>query len=101
VGGKTGTAEKLLNGRYTSSAVVTTFAGVFPMDEPRYVVVAMLDDPKATAKTYGFHTAGWNVAPVVSRTVSRIAPMLGVHPNKTREPNMAEVLPFVHEKAEH
>ncbi|MCL6728940.1 peptidoglycan D,D-transpeptidase FtsI family protein [Sphingomonas hankyongi] len=101
VGGKTGTAEKLLNGHYTSSAVVTTFAGVFPMDEPRYVVVAMLDDPKATADTYGFHTAGWNVAPVISRTVSRIAPMLGVHPNKTREPNMAEVLPFVHEKAEH
>ena len=101
VGGKTGTAEKLLNGRYTSSAVVTTFAGVFPMDEPRYVVVAMLDDPKATAETYGFHTAGWNVAPVISRTVSRIAPMLGVHPNKTREPNLAEVLPFVHEKAEH
>jgi cell division protein FtsI (penicillin-binding protein 3) len=98
VGGKTGTAEKLLNGHYTSSAVVTTFAGVFPMDEPRYVVVVMLDDPKATADTYGFHTAGWNVAPVVSRTISRIAPMLGVHPDKTREPNMAEVLPFVHEK---
>jgi cell division protein FtsI (penicillin-binding protein 3) len=97
VGGKTGTAEKLLNGRYTSSAVVTTFAGVFPMDEPRYVIVAMLDDPKATKDTYGFHTAGWNVAPVVSRTVSRIAPMLGVHPNKNREPDMSEVLPFVHE----
>ena len=97
VGGKTGTAEKLLGGRYTSSAVVTTFAGVFPMDEPRYVIVAMLDDPKPTAKTYGFHTAGWNVAPVVSRTVGRIAPMLGVRPDKRREPNMAEVLPFVHE----
>lgn len=97
VGGKTGTAEKLLNGRYTSSAVVTTFAGVFPMDEPRYVIVAMLDDPKATKDTYGFHTAGWNVAPVVSRTVGRIAPMLGVHPNKNREPDMSEVLPFVHE----
>ena len=98
VGGKTGTAEKLLNGHYTSSAVVTTFAGVFPMDEPRYVIVAMLDDPKATKDTYGFHTAGWNVAPVISRTVSRIAPMLGVRPDKNREPNMAEVLPFVHDK---
>ena len=100
VGGKTGTAEKLLNGHYTSSAVVTTFAGVFPMDEPRYVVVAMLDDPKATKDTYGFHTAGWNVAPVISRTISRIAPMLGVHPDRNREPNMAEVLPFVHETHE-
>src|SRR4029434_5994574 len=96
VGGKTGTAEKLLNGHYTSSAVVTTFAGVFPMDAPRYVVVAMLDDPKATADTYGFHTAGWNVAPVVSRVVSRIGPMLGVMPDMTRDANLSEVLRFVH-----
>jgi cell division protein FtsI (penicillin-binding protein 3) len=100
VGGKTGTAEKLIGGRYSSAAVVTSFAGVFPMDEPRYVIVVMLDDPKATKDTYGFHTAGWNVAPVVSKTVSRIAPMLGVRPDKNREPNMSEVLPFVHEKAE-
>jgi cell division protein FtsI (penicillin-binding protein 3) len=99
VGGKTGTAEKLSGGRYTSAAVVTTFAGVFPMDDPRYVIVVMLDDPKATAQTYGFHTAGWNVAPVVSKTVARIAPMLGVTPDKRREPDMSEVLPFVHDHA--
>ena len=68
------------------------------MDEPRYVIVAMLDDPKPTKDTYGFHTAGWNVAPVVSCTVSRIAPMLGVQPNRNREPDMSEVLPFVHEE---
>ena len=98
VGGKTGTAEKLLNGRYTSTAVVTSFAGVFPMDEPRYVMVMMLDDPKPTAETYGFHTAAWNVGPAFSKTVSRIAPMLGVHPDKNREPNMQEVLPFVHDE---
>lgn len=95
IGGKTGTAEKIVGGRYTSNAVVTTFAGVFPMDEPRYVVVAMLDDPKATADTYGFHTAGWNVAPVISKVVSRIGPMLGVMPDDRREANMSEVLPFV------
>jgi cell division protein FtsI (penicillin-binding protein 3) len=93
VGGKTGTADK-----YGKSAVVTSFAGVFPMDEPRYVMVVMLDEPHATAETFGFHTAGWNVAPVVSKTISRIAPMLGVRPDKNREPNMAEVLPYVHEK---
>ena len=98
VGGKTGTAEKLLNGHYTSTAVVTSFAGVFPMDEPRYVMVMMLDDPKPTAETYGFHTAAWNVGPAFSKTVSRIAPMLGVHPDKNREPNMQEVLPFVHDE---
>ena len=97
VGGKTGTAEKLLNGRYTSSAVVTSFAGVFPMDEPRYVMVMMLDDPKATAETYGFHTAAWNIGPAFGVTVSRIAPMLGVRPDRNREPDMSGVLPFVHE----
>lgn len=98
IGGKTGTAEKIVGGRYTSGAVVTTFAGVFPMDEPRYVIVAMLDDPKATKDTYGFHTAGWNVAPVVSGVVGRIGPMLGVMPDPSREANLAEVMPFVHEK---
>jgi cell division protein FtsI (penicillin-binding protein 3) len=96
VGGKTGTAEKIVGGRYTGSAVVTTFAGVFPMDDPRYVVVAMLDDPKATAATFGFHTAGWNVAPVVSRVISRTGALLGIRPNERRDANLAEVLPFVH-----
>lgn len=100
VGGKTGTAQKLINGRYSQTINLTSFAGVFPMDDPRYVIVVMLDEPKATKDTYGFTTAGWNVAPVVSRTVSRIAPMLGVQPDKNREPNMGEVLPFVHETKE-
>ena len=100
VGGKTGTADKIVGGRYSNSLVVTNFAGVFPIDEPRYVMVVMLDEPKATAESMGFRYAGWNVAPVVSRTISRIAPMLGVRPDRLREPNMAEVLPFVHEKAE-
>ncbi len=99
VGGKTGTAEKLVGGRYVGNKVVNTFAGVFPMDEPRYVMVVMLDEPQPTAETFGFRTAGWNVAPVVSKTVSRIAPMLGVRPDKQREPDMTQVLPYIHEKA--
>ena len=97
VGGKTGSAEKYHN----RSLLVTTFAGVFPMDEPRYAMVMMLDEPKGTAETFGFRTAAWNVGPAFGRAVSRIAPMLGVNPNKNREPDMSLVLPFVHEKAEH
>jgi len=95
VGGKTGTAQKVIGGHYSKSINLTSFAGVFPMDDPRYVIVVMLDEPKATPETYGFTTAGWNVAPVVSRTVSRIAPMLGIAPDMNREPNMSEVLPYV------
>jgi cell division protein FtsI (penicillin-binding protein 3) len=98
VGGKTGTAQKIINGRYSQTVNITSFAGVFPMDDPRYVIVVMLDAPHATPETYGFTTAGWNVAPVVSKTVSRIAPMLGVAPDMHREPDMAEVLPFVKEE---
>ena len=98
VGGKTGTAQKIIGGHYSNSVNVTSFAGVFPMDEPRYVIVVMLDEPKSTPETFGFTTAGWNVAPVVSKTVGRIAPMLGVRPDKNREPNLAEVLPFVHKE---
>ena len=71
------------------------------MDEPRYAMVVMLDEPQPTAETYGFRTAGWNAAPIMSTTVSRIAPMLGVRPDKNREPDMSAVLPFVHEKTEH
>ena len=97
IGGKTGTAQKIINGHYSKTVNLTSFAGVFPMDDPRYVIVVMLDEPKATKDTYGFTTAGWNAAPVVSRTVSRIAPMLGIIPDINREPNMAEVLPFVQE----
>ena len=100
VGGKTGTAEKAVGGGYASNRVVTSFAGVFPMDDPRYAMVVMLDEPQPTAETYGFRTAGWNAAPIMGRAVSRIAPMLGVHPDRQREPNMAEVLPYVR-KEEH
>jgi cell division protein FtsI (penicillin-binding protein 3) len=94
IGGKTGSAEKYHN----RSLLVTTFAGVFPMDEPRYVIVAMLDEPKAIKETYGFRTAGWNVAPVISKTVSRIAPVLGVVPDSRRDANLAEVLPYVRDE---
>lgn len=97
VGGKTGTAQKVINGRYSQTINITSFAGVFPMDDPRYVIVVMLDEPKATPETYGFTTAGWNVAPVVNKTVSRIAPMLGVQPDMNKEPDMNEVLPYVRE----
>jgi len=101
VGGKTGTAEKIVGGHYSSAAVITTFAGVFPMDNPRYVVVAMLDDPKATSDTFGFHTAGWNVAPIVSRVISRTGALLGIRPDESLDARMSEVLPFVQRERSH
>lgn len=80
VGGKTGTAEKLENGRYKHKALISSFVGVFPITEPRYVVMAMLDEPKGIEESYGFATGGWTAAPVVSNVISRMAPLLGMAP---------------------
>ena len=65
------------------------------MDDPKYVMVMMLDSPKAMPETFGFTTAAWNIGPAFGRTVSRIAPMLGIQPDMNREPDMSEVLPYV------
>jgi cell division protein FtsI (penicillin-binding protein 3) len=84
VGGKTGTAEKVGGaGGYRRKANLTSFASVFPMSDPRYVVLCMLDEPKATKKTFGWATAGWNAVPVARRVIERIAPMLNVPPSDT------------------
>lgn len=80
VGGKTGTAEKVLNGRYSKDNRITSFIGAFPMDDPQYLVLVMLDEPKATKDTYGFATAGWNAVPTAGKVIERIAPMLGIEP---------------------
>ncbi|MEN2746741.1 penicillin-binding protein 2 [Sphingomonas sp. T9W2] len=82
VGGKTGTAETVgAGGGYSKKVNVSTFAAVFPMDRPRYVVIAMLDSPKGTKETFGFTSAAWTAAPVVSRVISRTGPLLGVIPD--------------------
>ncbi len=85
VGGKTGTAEKVVNGRYAHSQLVSTFAGAFPMDAPRYVVLAMLDEPHGTADTGGYATAGMVSAPIIEKLVARIAPILGIVPDTTKD----------------
>lgn len=78
VGGKTGTAEKAIAGGYKKNALITTFVGAFPMDSPRYAVLAMLDEPRGTKATHDHAGAGWNATPVVGRIISKIAPTLGV-----------------------
>ncbi len=80
LGGKTGTAEKVVAGRYSKDKRLTSFIGAFPMDKPKYLLLVMLDEPKPTPETYGFATSGWNAVPVAGVIVERIAPMLGVAP---------------------
>jgi cell division protein FtsI (penicillin-binding protein 3) len=80
IGGKTGTADKVVFGRYSKNKVLTDFMAVLPADQPRYLVLVMLDEPHATPETHGFKTSGWNAVPTGGRVVARIAPLLGIEP---------------------
>jgi cell division protein FtsI (penicillin-binding protein 3) len=84
VGGKTGTAEKVINGRYSSDRSLCSFIGAFPMDKPKYLLLLMLDEPQATPETYGFKTAGWNAVPTAAKVIERVAPVLDVRPTFTQ-----------------
>jgi cell division protein FtsI (penicillin-binding protein 3) len=81
VGGKTGTAEKISHHGYNHNSRVSAFMSAFPMQAPRYAVYMMLDEPKATAATHGYATAGWVSAPAAGRVIARIGPMLGLLPD--------------------
>ncbi|NOU02405.1 MAG: penicillin-binding protein 2 [Novosphingobium sp.] len=95
VGGKTGSAEKPGAGGYRKTSLVATFAAAFPMDHPRYVVIAMLDEPQGTSATWGQRTAAFNAAPIVGRVVPRIGPLLGVMPDDTRDVDISDLAPLV------
>ena len=95
VGGKTGSAEKPGGGGYNRSSLVSTFAAAFPMDQPRFVVIAMLDEPKGTVASSFQRTAAWNAAPIVGRLVPRIGPLLGVLPDETRDVDLTDLKPLV------
>lgn len=100
VGGKTGSAEKPGAGGYRRTSLVSTFAAAFPMDNPRYVILAMIDEPKGNAFSSGQRTAGWTVAPVVQKVVMRAGPMLGVFPDESRDVDVSELTPLLWKNGE-
>jgi cell division protein FtsI (penicillin-binding protein 3) len=79
VGGKTGTAEKIEFGRYVKNKNMNSFLAAFPMDNPQYVVLVVLDEPKVPGSDRA-ELAGISTTPPVSGIIRRIAPMLGVQP---------------------
>lgn len=79
-GGKTGTAEKVVKGRYDSSKTLAVFASAFPLDNPQYAMVILVDEPQNENEQSG-HTAGWNAGEATGRIVQRVAPMLGISPD--------------------
>lgn len=95
IGGKTGSAEKPEDGGYNKKSLVSTFAAAFPMDNPRYVIISMIDEPAGNAASEFQRTAAYTAAPVIRNLVPRIGPMLGVMPDNKRDVNISELTPLL------
>ncbi len=80
VGGKTGTADKLVHGHYSSNRVFTTFMAVAPADKPKYLFMVLYDEPQGLAKDGGYHTAAYNSGVVTGAIIERVANMLDLPP---------------------
>ncbi len=81
VGGKTGTADKPKpRGGYYDKKVIATFASIFPISDPKYVLVVSLDEPSVHSYGELRRTAGWTAVPVAAEMIGRIAPLLGLRP---------------------
>ena len=76
IGGKTGTADKPLNGSYSEDARVSSFLGAFPIDEPQYALFIVVDEPKPREDSFGYATCGWVAAPAFKNIVERVGPLM-------------------------
>ena len=92
VGGKTGTADKVSGRHYAEMKLLSSFVGVFPINDPKYLILTMVDEPHPNKESHGYATAGWTVAPVTSRVIQRIAPLLGVEPVDESSPEILRAL---------
>ena len=76
VGGKTGTAEIAIEGKYRGNMVISSFLATFPASQPRYIILVLLDRPQPSADSGGQITAGTNAAPTAGRIIARVGPLL-------------------------
>ena len=96
VGGKSGTANVLEAHAYKIGSNMTSFVGAFPMSQPQYIVLIMVDRPQAIKETYGFNAAGWNAAPIAGKVIARIAPLLHVIPTNEMQIETEENPMLIH-----
>lgn len=80
VGGKTGTADKVINGRYSKTKVFTTFMALVPADKPRYLFMTVMDDPQGRKEDGNWNTAAYNSGYITGRLIERICPLLDLPP---------------------
>ena len=79
VGGKTGTARTIKNGTYDRDHKMTSFISVFPIHEPKYVLLTVIDRPRGVEEDFYWTNAGWNAAKVGKLIIDRIGPILAIN----------------------
>jgi len=79
IGGKTGTADKIVHGHYSQDKVFTTFMAILPADHPKYLYLTLMDEPQALPDQH-YHTAAWNAGVVTGQIIERTGPLLGIAP---------------------
>ena len=92
VGGKTGTAEKVVDGKYSKKLNIALCATGFPMHAPKYLVLVLIDEAKRNKINNGFTTGGMIAAPVVSNIISKIATILNIQPKEETDPKILQAL---------
>jgi cell division protein FtsI (penicillin-binding protein 3) len=80
IGGKTGTADKIIHGHYAKDKVFTTFMAILPADKPKYLFLTLMDEPQGLPETGGYRTAAWNSGSVTGKIIEKVGPMLGIAP---------------------
>ncbi|MGI9493937.1 MAG: peptidoglycan D,D-transpeptidase FtsI family protein [Geminicoccaceae bacterium] len=80
IGGKTGSADKAGPKGYGDERLLSSFIGAFPIDNPRYLVLVTVDEPKGDEGTFNYAHGGWTAAPTVAKIISRAGPILGLNP---------------------
>ncbi|MDG1858143.1 MAG: penicillin-binding protein 2, partial [Emcibacteraceae bacterium] len=88
IGGKTGTANKPAEKgdgyRGYSNEIISSFVSAFPIDDPKYVIFAMLDEPHGIKETFNMASGGWTAAPMVGNIIRRVGPLMGIEPTNQK-----------------
>ena len=79
VGGKTGTARTIRDGVYSRDHKMTSFISVFPIHEPQYILLTVIDRPRGVEEDFYWTNAGWNAAKVGKLIIDRIGPILAIN----------------------
>jgi cell division protein FtsI (penicillin-binding protein 3) len=96
IGGKTGTANKATEKgdgfRGYKKEIISSFVSAFPINDPKYVIFTMLDEPHGIKETFNMASGGWTAAPMVGNIIKRVGPLMGIEPTQKNDIEFEEMM---------